>query len=563
MYTSFYNLTEKPFNLTPSPRYLYLGEVHKEALAFLTYGVVERKGFIVLTGEVGTGKTTMVQALLTNLDENVETVYISNPMLSDKDFIDYLAFSAFKRKVRFKSKADFLVEFEEFLKDCLRNQRTFLLIVDEAQRLSFSLLEEIRLLSNMETADEKLINIFLIGQPELNEKLNEPRCRALLQRVSVRHHIRPLDLDETRQYVLTRLKIAGAPHGEKIFPKAAIKALHQYSEGYPRMINILADNALLLGYSREKKKIAPEMIRECYEDIRPKVVQKPTKAKESPVAKVMGNEKPRKSGRAWKWALFLLAMGALAIVVAVYRADVSKKLEEIMGAHFWRTATPVTRKKPMPPQHKGYKVEPPAKADAQKDAEEPANTVVEPKISNEVQGTHNPQPTVTQDAGQNETAIEQIPNEAQPAREEITSWPVRVVRPGDTLAKLAMEVYGYTDRNLLKLIQQHNPIIRNINLINVGQKIVFPPISAKGTEPTYTVYIASYVPFSAARKEFQRLSAKGYEAYILPANDPKKGKIYRITLGNFEKLEYAQEYADMLVEKGITPVAKPIRLEVR
>ncbi|MBW1716810.1 MAG: Flp pilus assembly complex ATPase component TadA [Deltaproteobacteria bacterium] len=136
MYTAFYNLTEKPFNLTPSPRYLYLGEVHKEALAFLTYGVVERKGFILLTGEVGTGKTTMVQTLLANLDKNVERVYISNPLLSTQDFIDYLAFSAFKRKVRFKSKADFLVEFEQFLKECLQHQKTFLLIIDEAQRLS-------------------------------------------------------------------------------------------------------------------------------------------------------------------------------------------------------------------------------------------------------------------------------------------------------------------------------------------------------------------------------------------------------------------------------------------
>ncbi len=561
MYTAFYNLADKPFNLTPSPRYLYLGEVHKEALAFLTYGVVERKGFIVLTGEVGTGKTTMVQALLTNLDENVETVYISNPMLSDKDFIDYLAFSAFKRKVRFKSKADFLVEFEQFLKECLRNQRTFLLIVDEAQRLSFSLLEEIRLLSNMETADEKLINIFLIGQPELNEKLSEPRCRALLQRVSVRHHIRPLDLDETREYVLTRLKVAGASNGEKIFPKSTLKAIHKYSEGYPRMINILADNALLLGYSRGKKKISPEMIEECYNDIRPKVVEKPIKAKESPVAKVMVHEKPRKSGRSWKWALFFLAMVALAIVVAVYRDDVSKKLEQLIGERLWPTTIQVTKRKPVPPKSEEYKVESP-KADVEKDTKEPAYAEVQPKISDDAKGTDNPQPTIAQNAGQNETTIEQIANE-ESTREEITSWPVRVVRPGDTLAKLAMEVYGYTDQNVLKLIQEHNPNISDINLINVGQKIVFPPISSKATEPTYTVYIASYLPFSAARKEFQRLSAQGYEAYILPANDPEKGKIYRITLGNFDKLEYAQEYADMLVEKGITPLAKPIRLEVR
>lgn len=562
MYTNFYNLTEKPFNLTPSPRYLYLGEVHKEALAFLTYGVVERKGFIVLTGEVGTGKTTMVQALLANLDENVETVYISNPMLSSRDFIDYLAFSAFKRKVRFKSKADFLVEFEEFLKECLRNQRTFLLIVDEAQRLSFSLLEEIRLLSNMETADEKLINIFLIGQPELNEKLSEPRCRALLQRISVRHHIKPLDEEETSEYVLTRLKIAGASNEERIFPKPTLKALYKYSEGYPRMINILADNALLLGYSRGKKKISPEMIQECYDDIRPKVDEKAAKPKESPIAKVMVNEKPRKSKRAWKLALLLMAFGALGIVGAVYRDDVSKRLDRIIGAHLWPTAAHITHKRAMPRQPKGYKMEPPPK-DFEKHTREPDFVATEVETSGEAQTTGNLQPAVPHDAPEKKPVTEQTPSEIQPSREEITSWPVRVVRPGDTLAKLAVEVYGYADQKVLRLIQEHNPNIRNINLINVGQKIVFPPISDKETEPTYTVYIASYAPFSAARQEFQKLSAQGYEAYILPANDAEKGKIYRITLGNFDTLESAREYADMLVEKAITPYAQPMRLEVR
>ena len=559
MYTTFYNLTEKPFNLTPSPRYLYLGEVHKEALAFLTYGVVERKGFIVLTGEVGTGKTTMVQALLANLDENVETVYISNPMLSDKDFIDYLAFSAFKRKIRFKSKADFLVEFEQFLKECLKNQRTFLLIVDEAQRLSFSLLEEIRLLSNMETADEKLINIFLIGQPELNEKLNEPRCRALLQRVSVRHHIRPLDLEETRQYVMTRLKIAGASHGEKIFPKATIKALHQYSEGYPRMINILADNALLLGYSREKKKITPDMIRECYEDIRPKTDKETARPKENAVTKVMVQDKRPKTERAWKWAIVLLAFGAIAIVAAVYRDDISSKLEKLLVPMSTNRSELLGERQLMPPKPKPVIKTPVPSASEKVGSEESVSVekeaeATESESNNVVEASVTPVQSVP---------VEQPVAEPVPERENLTAWPVRVVKPGDTLAQLAMEVYGYTDQKVLDLIQKHNPEITNINLINVGQRIVFPPISANKGGPTYTVYIASYGPFSAARQEFQRLSTEGYEAYIIPAYDPDKGKIYRITVGSFNKLEYAQEYATILVEKGITPYAKPIRLEVR
>ena len=156
MYTDFYNFTERPFDLNPSPRFLYLGEIHREALAFLTYGVVERKGFVLLTGDVGTGKTTMIRALLANLDENVKCVFISNPLLPPEDFLRYLAFSAFKKRERLKSKAEFLIEFEDYLRECLQHQQTFVLVVDEAHKLSFDLLEEIRLLSNMETTEDKL-----------------------------------------------------------------------------------------------------------------------------------------------------------------------------------------------------------------------------------------------------------------------------------------------------------------------------------------------------------------------------------------------------------------------
>lgn len=267
MYTDFYNLREKPFNLTPSSRFLYLGEVHKEALALLTYGVVERKGFILLTGEVGTGKTTMVHALLDSLDNSVQCVYLSNPLLSPKDFIKHVAHSTLKKNVRFKTRGEVLMEFEAFLKQCLKHQKNFVLIIDEAQKLSYELLEEIRLLSNMETGDDKLVNIFLVGQPELNEILNEQRCRPLLQRISIRYHIKPLDLKASQEYILTRLKKAGAEDGLKIFSKDVIKAIHQYSDGYPRMMNILADNILLLGYSMGKRKIAPMMVEECYRDI--------------------------------------------------------------------------------------------------------------------------------------------------------------------------------------------------------------------------------------------------------------------------------------------------------
>jgi type II secretory pathway predicted ATPase ExeA len=328
MYTAFYDLKEKPFNLTPSPRFIYLGESHREALNMLKYGVMERKGFILLTGEVGTGKTTMIQALLSTLDDSVCCIYLSNPLLSPEEFMDYLAFSAFKKKVHFRSKADFLFEFEEFLGECLRNQTNVILIIDEAQRLSFELLEEIRLLSNMETGDEKLINIFLVGQPELNDKLREQRCLPLLQRISMRYHIPPLDLEATRGYVATRLKIAGAKDPGSIFSTSAVKEIHACSQGYPRMINILADNALLLGYSQGKKSITASMVKQCHDDMslddavlrRAREVSEPVRVRKTRQFYIT---------RYWKWAV------VAGVLVLIYTAGLGEKGRNLIGELAW------------------------------------------------------------------------------------------------------------------------------------------------------------------------------------------------------------------------------------
>ena len=268
MYTEFYRLNEKPFKLTPSSRSLYLGGIHKEALAHLTYGVIERKGFILLTGEVGTGKTTMIHAMLTSLGKDIQYVYLLNPLFSANDLMNSLSFSAFKEKIFFKNKTDFLINFEGFLKRQSKEGQIFNLIIDEAQKLSHDLLEEIRLLSNMETSEEKLMNIFLVGQPELNELLNQPVCRPLLQRISIRLHIKELDEAASLEYISTKLRLSGAENPDSVIPRDVAHAIYRYSGGYPRMINILSDNILLLGYARGKRRITTSMVKECYDDLR-------------------------------------------------------------------------------------------------------------------------------------------------------------------------------------------------------------------------------------------------------------------------------------------------------
>ncbi len=310
MYTKFFDLKEKPFNLTPSPRFLYLSETHREALAMLTYGVMEKKGFVLLTGEVGTGKTTIVQALMQNLEGSAECFYLSNPILTPPEFHDYLGSSLLKKRVHYESKADFLLDFEELFRACRERKKNLLLIIDDAQKLSHELLEELRLLSNLETSEEKFINIFLVGQTELNDRLNEPRCRPLLQRIGLRHHISPLDLKDTQAYLETRLKIAGAGDKPSIFTKGAVQAIFECSGGTPRMINILADNAMLLAYSKGKKKISREMIEECYREL--SVHETAAEAGEiKPVSPAAPRARPWARRRAWFGLLGLAIAGGL------------------------------------------------------------------------------------------------------------------------------------------------------------------------------------------------------------------------------------------------------------
>lgn len=265
MYENFYRLTAKPFNVTPDPHFLFLSESHKEALANLLYGIQERKGFILLTGEVGTGKTTLIHTLLGRMEEDTKTAFIFNTRLGPRDFFRYM-FEEFGIAAEPRSKSESLIALNHFLIDRLRKQQNTVLIVDEAQNLSPVLLEEIRLLSNLETTTEKLIQILLVGQPELSEKLSLPELRQLRQRISVRYHIQPLSLEETRAYVIERLRIAGNPY-DRIFDEGALETVYRLSGGIPRLVNLVCDAALLAGFARGEKEIDAGLVLESVADL--------------------------------------------------------------------------------------------------------------------------------------------------------------------------------------------------------------------------------------------------------------------------------------------------------
>jgi general secretion pathway protein A len=265
MYQEYYGLHRSPFETTPDPAFLYLGETHQEGLATLVYAVRARKGFVLLTGEVGTGKTTLVHSLLSRLHAATASAFVFNPRLDPVDFFRVM-FDEYGIGDACRTKADYLLVLNRFLIERLKHDRSTLLIVDEAQNLSSEMLEEIRLLSNLETPTSKLLQIMLVGQPELKAMLARPELRQLRQRIVMRHELRPFSANETADYVEERLRLAGHT-GKGIFKRSALRRIHEVSGGLPRLVNIVCDAALLVGYSRERSVLGGDVIVEVARDL--------------------------------------------------------------------------------------------------------------------------------------------------------------------------------------------------------------------------------------------------------------------------------------------------------
>jgi general secretion pathway protein A len=265
MYLTHYNLTLKPFEESPDPRFFWLSEKHKEALACLKYGIQENKAFILINGDIGTGKTSLINYFL--LDNGIDAIVavLPDPDLSVYDFFK-LVTKEFNIKLDSNTKGDFLIQFEHFLHTTYSGKKKVLLIIDEAQRLNQQLMEQIRLLSNIEIEYIKLINVFLVGQNEVIDMIKDEKNKALRQRLTVHCTIEPLTELETQEYIKHRLKVAESKRG--IFTYGAVHEIFSFSSGYPRLINIICDRALLTGYVSETKKITGEIVKRCADDVK-------------------------------------------------------------------------------------------------------------------------------------------------------------------------------------------------------------------------------------------------------------------------------------------------------
>jgi general secretion pathway protein A len=282
MYKAFYNLKRNPFEITPDPTFLFPTRRHNEALAALYYGVRRHKGFVVLTGEVGTGKTLLLRCLLQSLRQNddVKYAYVFNGRLSPLEFLQYIT-GDLGLPAAGKNKSELLLQLAGYVVSRGQKNLTTVLVVDEAHHLSTDILEEIRLLTNLETADEKLLQILLVGQPELDDKLDSIDLRQLKQRIALRSHLASLDLSETKGYIERRLQLAGSPDPADLFQQETVAAVYRHSRGIPRLINTICENALIAGYARQAAQVTPDIIDAIATDFRLGVQTEPTERMEA------------------------------------------------------------------------------------------------------------------------------------------------------------------------------------------------------------------------------------------------------------------------------------------
>ena len=312
MYLSHYKLNEKPFQITADPNFIWLGEKHAEALASFQYGLQDNKGILLLTGDVGTGKTALINTFLKKIDDSVIAVKIPDPGIGPIDLYNILS-DEFNLNRKFNTKGDFLNHLTPYLHEIYRQKKNIILIIDEAQNISNELLEEIRLLSNIELADKKLINIFIVGQNELDPIIDQNRNRGLRQRISIRYHLEPLNASETHQYIRHRLRVAGSE--KDIFSSKAITDIHFFSAGFPRLINSICDLALLTGYSRGEFHIDEGIIRECAQDLKLSGESEDFEKRDSAKAENEGLA-AKKSYPGWRTFKLLLVISGIIIILA-------------------------------------------------------------------------------------------------------------------------------------------------------------------------------------------------------------------------------------------------------
>lgn len=542
MYATFYGLRESPFALTPDPRYLFLSEAHKEALASAVYGVQERKGFVLILGEVGTGKTTLIRHLLGRFGPNIRSVFVFNPAVS---FIELLQLMLRDLELPCPSvrRVEMIDTLNEYLLKEAAAGRYVVVIIDEAQHLSPAVLEEVRMLSNLETARGKLIQILLVGQPELGDKLARPELRQLRQRISLVAELKPLSYEDTERYVQHRLEVAGLS-GQGVFTPRALKIIHRASGGIPRLVNVICDKALVLGYGSGDRRIKGRLIKTVLRDWRPFQRSSATSAR----AKTRASARRRSSGRPLGKIAAAVAVGVVGAALLVLLAG---QRDVDFLSRIWHGLLPAG-----------------ASGTVVRSTETPAPVgMSEPEAAAPQMIGALPLPPRTERPPE-PTAVER-PASERPVASAPASTPVVpsgedglrgrtrevVVGSGDAFSSLVSRNYGRAELTLIDFVKQANPAVASVDVLKAGQRLKLPAFQPSAlverTEDSHyrlhliTVWDPEVQAVVALRARVAKL---GRQTSLVPVHLTSQETAYRLVVGDFaDRGEAEAFYRDVRV----------------
>lgn len=536
IYAGFYGLRESPFALTPETRHLFLSESHQEALASAIYGIQERKGFVLILGEVGTGKTTLVRHLLARFGSDVRTVFVFNPAVTFLELLQIIL-----RDLELPCPALRRVEMIDTLNEYLLKEaaagRYVVLIIDEAQHLAPGILEEVRMLSNLETGGGKLLQILLVGQPELGDKLGRPELRQLRQRISLVAELQPLSDADTRRYVAHRLEMAGHS-GKPIFTRRALTSIYRASRGVPRLINAICDKALVLGYAAGATRVKRKIIRQVLKDW--------TVFRRRPRARAASARTLRPDAGGLRATLLKGAaiVGVLGVVWGGLALTLTGPRLSEMPLQLWRsfwsagaqvsTVESSTRGQPQQPSPVRPAVESARKA---KEARPSAGTDEAPAVS-----------LPDRPMRQQSMSTRGLP---AAAREVPAPEPGRqvVVKAGDIFTALVLRHYGRAEVALLDYVKTANPELTNVDELQVGQRLklpVFDPRSLVQAAPGAGYRLHLTTVWDAQSPSSERLLTAvdklGKRAYTVPVTFSPQETAYRVMVGDFADRREAETF---------------------
>jgi general secretion pathway protein A len=574
MYIDYFGFQEKPFSVTPDPRFFYTNPSYQEAYASLLSGVHERRGFIVLTGEIGTGKTTLLRRLMENMEPNVRFVFFYNTTLTFEELLDFIC-DELGLTIKGAGRLQKIQMLNQFLMEQLLREGTVVLLIDEAQNLGEEVLENLRLLSNLETAAEKLLQIVLVGQPELETKLNQPELRQLKQRIAIQCRLERLDDEEVGPFITYRLNAVGYKRQQLFLPEA-IQEVAYYSKGFPRLINILCDNALLIAYATSQKRITADIIREAAGDLRLELQggnsfiteELQPSSSELKRRKAHGSvlseralhfnygkvlDRSRRGARFVIITLFL-SIGVMSFYAWWDNAGFLENFTDRLG----------TLSHALHDTIDGWIGDRGARESHLDSYQQPAGTneskvlirKVGPPSATDLLDTERPMesresrlPPEPRDStgGSNSSTIGKGGNDKAQSRSSIpaiTSWREKpiAVQPGSTMTEIAAHIYGVQNNLGLDLIKEYNTHIENLNRIIAGQRLWLPPLARETLvrqqpDGSYSLILASFRTPQQSGQLVQIAHQKGYEVVVTPRRVSDNLMLHRVEINKLENVD--------------------------